>query len=45
MLDGLEDFGVSFEQDVFVSSVEVGDDLGVAFSRCGVSGHGADVNS
>jgi hypothetical protein len=42
MLDGFEDFGVSFEQDFFVAAVEVGDDFGVAF-QAGVFGrNGAD---
>ena len=43
MLDGFEDFGVSFEQDFFVAAVEVGDDFGVAF-QAGVFGrNGADA--
>ena len=43
MLDGFEDFGVSFEEDFLVAAVEVGDDFGVAF-QAGVSGRdGADV--
>src|SRR5450755_2711682 len=42
MLDGFEDFGVSFEEDFLVAAVEVGDDFGVAFQAGAFWRDGAD---
>jgi hypothetical protein len=43
MLNGFQDFGVSFQQDFFVSPVEVGDYFCVTFQPGGFLGNSANI--